>query len=162
MKEAISNAKEAIEKSKEIDDLNTKTDSILPKISIISLQIAINRLFNISSLAIPKNRDDSKQLFKELFENIKIHLEQCQEDEKLKIANSDIMKQTLIDFANLIDNEGFKFTSYLGTSRNLKEEVLIKKLKVLSESNEKNQDENFKLVIESFETFIQQIQNTDA
>lgn len=162
LKQAITNANQALEKSKEIDKLNTKTDNILPKLSIISLQIAIHRLFNVSSLALSKNRVESKELFKELFENIKKHLEDCQSDENLNITNSEIMKQTLVDFADLIDNESFKFTSYITTSRNINEKILVESLRNLSQSNKNNQDENFKLVIQSFETFIEQIQNIDA
>jgi hypothetical protein len=162
LKQAIINANQALEKSKEIDNLNTKTDNILPKLSIISLQIAIHRLFNVSSLALSKNRDESKKLFKELFENIKNRLVECQSDENLNISNSEIMKLTLVDFAELIDNESFKFTSYITTSRNINEKILIESLRNLSQSNENNQEENFKLVIQSFDTFIEQIQNTDA
>jgi hypothetical protein len=162
LKQAIINANQALEKSKEIDNLNTKTDNILPKLSIISLQIAIHRLFNVSSLALSKNRDESKKLFKELFENIKNRLVECQSDENLNISNSEIMKLTLVDFAELIDNESFKFTSYITTSRNINEKILIESLRNLSQSNGNNQEENFKLVIQSFDTFIEQIQNTDA
>jgi|GEM_PF-972635 len=151
----------AVENSKLIDSLKKDSDDIIPKLSVISLQIAIHRLFNVSSLSLSKSREESKELYKKLFENIKDHLEQCQKDEKLNITNSEIMKQTLIDFADLINDESFKFTNYL-TSRNIDEKILVKKLIVLSNSNENNQDENFTVVIQSFETFIEQITNKDA
>lgn len=162
LKQAITNANQALEKSKKIDDLNTKTNNILPKLSIISLQIAIHRLFNVSSLALSKNRDESKKLFKELFKNIKNHLEICQSDENLYITKNEIMRQTLIDFAELIDNESFKFTSYITTSRNMEVETLVENLKKLSESNESDQSENFTLVIKSFETFIDEMTKSDS
>lgn len=162
LKLAISNASQALSKTKEITNLKNKTDDILPKLSVISLQIAIHRLFNVSSLSLSKTRAQSKELFKELFENIKSHLEHCQSDENLIIANSKIVKQTLIDFADLIDNESFKFTSYITTSRNINEKTLVKSLKDLSESDESTQSEKFTLVIKSFEKFIEQITNLDS
>ncbi|WP_318639800.1 hypothetical protein [Flavobacterium ardleyense] len=159
---AISNANQALSKTEEITNLKNKTDDILPKLSVISLQIAIHRLFNVSSLSLSKTRAQSKELFKELFENIKSHLEYCQSDENLIIANSKIMKQTLIDFADLIDNESFKFTSYITTSRSINEKTLVKSLKDLSESDESNQSGKFTLVIKSFEKFIEQITNLNS
>ena len=151
----------AVENSKLIDSLKKDSDEIIPKLSVISLQITIHRLFNVSSLSLSKTREESKELFKNLFENIKDRLVQCQKDEKLKIYNSDIMKQTLIDFADLINDESFKFTNYL-TSRNIDEKILVEHLRILSNSDENNQVDNYNLVIQSFGTFIEQIQNTDA
>ena len=72
------------------------------------------------------------------------------------------MKQTLIDFADLIDNESFKFTSYITTSRSINEKTLVKSLKDLSESDESNQSGKFALVIKSFEKFIEQITNLNS
>lgn len=162
LKLAIFNANQALSKTNEITNLKNKTDDILPKLSVISLQIAIHRLFNVSSLSLSKTRAQSKELFKELFEDIKSHLEYCQSDENLIIANSKIMKQTLIDFADLIDNESFKFTSYITTSRSINEKILVKSLKDLSESDDSNQSGKFVLVIKSFEKFIEQITNLNS
>ncbi|MGV6844931.1 MAG: hypothetical protein ACWA42_02245 [Lutibacter sp.] len=147
----------AVENSKLIERLKEDSAEILPKLSVISLQIAIHRLFNQSSLTLSKSNENTIKLFKELFENIQDQLKLCQDDVKLNIAHSPTMKQTLKDFAELIDNESFKYTSYL-TNRNIDEELLISKIIDLSESDETNQSERFKLVLETFDTFINEME----
>jgi hypothetical protein len=161
--EAVKLANEAITKSKEIAELKKSTDEIIPKISVISLQIAIHRLFNISSLSQPNTNEKSKEIYKELFSSIKEHLERCKDEENLYIEKSIILKQTIIDFSNLLYDDGFKFTSYLVTRGiDVKVKELIIELRNLSKSNSNNQIENFTALLKKFDEFINEIDKIDA
>lgn len=163
LKQAIINANQAIAKSKEIEELKTKTDDIIPKLSVISLQIAIHRLFNQSSLALTDSRDNSNKLFVGLFGDIKSHLEQCKDDSLLRIRNNPNLKETIVDLAKLLKDNSFKYTSYIYSREiEIKAEKTISSLVTLSESTESNQCENYKKTFETLDALIKEIKDTDA
>ena len=73
------------------------------------------------------------------------------------------MKQTIIDFSNLLYDDGFKFTSYLVTRGiDVKVKELIIELRNLSKSNSNNQIENFTALLKKFDEFINEIDKIDA
>ena len=141
-----------------IDELKDKTDGILPRLSIISLQIAIHRLFNVSSMVLTETREESSEQFSELFVNIKDQLGVCSNDKNLLTNDGLIFKQTIIDFTKLLDNDGFKFTSYV-FSRGVESKLngLIVSLKELSENLDKNEPNYFKKAIDSLDGLIIEI-----
>ncbi|MCT4288004.1 hypothetical protein CMU01_08695 [Elizabethkingia anophelis] len=155
---------EAIEKSKEIDGLKEKTEKVLPKLSIITLQITIHRLFNVSSLAlskIAKNPNDSS-LFIELFENVKRAIIDCKND-LIIIEQQNLLRQTLKDCSELMMEEDYRFTTF-GTSRNLYVdiELLSVHLKELSLCNKDNQDAKYSQLDQSFESFLKKLKSSNA
>ncbi|OAB75674.1 hypothetical protein [Cochleicola gelatinilyticus] len=163
LKQAIINANQAIEKSKEIEELRTKTDDILPKLSVISLQIAIHRLFNQSSLALNDSKDETNELFVGLFSDIKLQLEKCKNDSLLLIQDNPNLYQTIVDLTKLLDDSSFKYTSYI-YSREIenKAENTISSLVTLSKSTESNQEENYKKTFGTLDALINEIKDTDA
>ena len=159
--EAIDNA---VEKSREIDGLKEKTEKVLPKLSIITLQISIHRLFNISSLAlskIAKNPNDSS-LFIELFDDVKKSIFDCKND-LIIIEQQDLLKQTLKDCSELMMEENYRFTTF-GTSRNLYGEIesLSIHLSELSKCNKDNQDAKYSQLDNSFESFLNKLKLLNA
>lgn len=163
LKQAISNAKQAIEKSKEIEELKTKTDVILPKLSLISLQIAIHRLFNQSSLALTNSRKNSSALFVKLFTDVKTNLEKCKNDSLLIIETNSNLKQTIQDLAILLKDQSFKYTSYVYSREiEVKAKKTIISLEKLSCSTKNDQDATFIQVLETLDVLINEIKNTDA
>ena len=154
----------AIGKSLEIDDLKVKTDELLPKISIINLQIAIHRLFNVSSLAlskIAKNPKDSS-LFIELFSDVKNAIQICKTD-LIIIENSIVLKQTLMDCKELMIEEEYKFTTF-GRSRNLYSELntLSDHFVELSNCKKDEQEAKYNQLDSSFENFINKLKSLNA
>lgn len=154
----------AVEKSREIDGLKEKTEKVLPKLSIITLQISIHRLFNISSLAlskIAKNPNDSS-LFIELFDDVKKSIIDCQND-LIIIEQQDLLKQTLQDCSELMMEEDYRFTTF-GTSRNLYGEIesLSIHLSELSKCNKDNQDAKYSQLDNSFESFLNKLKLLNA
>lgn len=154
----------AVEKSREIDGLKEKTEKVLPKLSIITLQISIHRLFNISSLAlskIAKNPNDSS-LFIELFDDVKKSIFDCQND-LIIIEQQDLLKQTLQDCSELMMEEDYRFTTF-GTSRNLYGDIesLSIHLSELSKCNKDNQDAKYSQLDNSFESFLNKLKLLNA
>lgn len=154
----------AVEKSKEIDNLKEKTDEVLPKLSIITLQIAIHRLFNISSLALSKIAKDPKDtsLFIELFEDVKNSIQYCKAD-SLIIEETKILKQTLMDCKELMTEEDYKFTTF-GKSRNLYGELktLSDHFVELSNCKKDEQEVKYNQLNSSFENFINKLKSLNA
>ncbi|UKT65459.1 hypothetical protein [Pedobacter mucosus] len=152
---------EKVEKlSEDIDELVKKTADVYPKISTLSFQIAINRLFNVSPTAITKIlRKRDFTLFKNLFQNVKNELEKCQNDVDHKIHDNESLKQTISDFAVMLKDEKYKFSSVLN-SRNLviKLDSLSTILVKLSLSNESNEIGNCLDTIEILDKVILEIQ----
>lgn len=154
----------AVEKSKEIDGLKEKTDKVLPKLSVITLQISIHRLFNISSLAlskIAKNPNDYS-LFIELFQNVRDAIKNCQDD-SIVIEKTLVLKQTLKDCSELMMEEEYRYTT-LGNSRDLQKEIklLSDNLTELSLCNNNNQEAKYIQLYSSFESFLKKLKSLHA
>lgn len=154
----------AVEKSKEIENLKEKTEEVLPKLSIITLQIAIHRLFNVSSLAlskIAKNPADSR-LFIELFSDVKVAIQSCQSD-LIIIEETAVLKQTLMDCKELMTEEEYKFTTF-GKSRDLYGELktLSDHFVELSNCNKDEQEAKYNQLNSSFENFITKLKSLNA
>lgn len=111
---AISNANKALEKSDLIEGLKQRTDEIIPKVSTISLQIALNRVMNITSTAIKNIRTNNDySLFVELFSHLKEELNKCKEDKSHSINQSKSLKETLGDFIQMFNDEKIRFVSII-------------------------------------------------
>ena len=155
---------EAIKKSAEIDDLKGKTEELLPKITVVSFQIAIHRLFTVSPLAISEiSRTSDNSLFKELFENVKIELGTCSKNITLVIEENVGMQQTLKDFSKMLKVEDYKFKTFLKTRNIVSElEELSNQMKELAECKKDEQEDKYKKANETFDSFIQKIDNLNA
>lgn len=154
----------AVKKSKEIDNLKEKTDEVLPKLSIITLQIAIHRLFNVSSLAlskIAKNPKDSS-LFIELFSDVKNAIQLCKSD-LIIIEETIVLKQTFMDCKELMTEEEYKFTTF-GESRNLYGELktLSDHFVELSNCKKDEQEAKYNQLDNSFESFLNKLKLLNA
>lgn len=155
---AIDKSNILLSKSNEIDEIKRKTDNISPKISTISLQIAINRLFNVSPTAISKiARSGNCILYKSLFEKVKSELEKCKSDD-LHSVNNQSLNETFLDFSEMLLEEKFKFNTYL-KKRNLVTDfdLLSSSLITLGSSNEDNEILNYENTIDIMDRIINSI-----
>lgn len=168
LKELKSNTQKALEKSEAIDtvtadikNIQGNLDKLNPEISTITLQIAINRLFNLSPSAITKiSRNGDFSLYTSLFASIKQELIRCNSNENHTIHNSTSFRDTLTDFAEMLVNEKTQFNSFLNSRRILDNyTTLSTNLSQLSNSTIENENDNYQIVINQIENLIEQITN---
>lgn len=168
LKELTSNTEKALAKSESIDTIkenleNIKIDinKINPEISTITLQIAINRLFNLSPSAIAKiSRKGDFSLYANLFENIKQELQKCNSNQNHTIISSTSIRDTLNDFSEMLVNEKTQFNTFLDNRKILDNYTnLSASLKQLSNSTIENENDNYQTVCSQIENLIKQIKN---
>jgi hypothetical protein len=168
LKELTSNTEKALAKSESIDTIkenleNIKIDinKINPEISTITLQIAINRLFNLSPSAIAKiSRKGDFSLYANLFENIKQELQKCNSNQNHTIISSTSIRDTLNDFSEMLVNEKTQFNTFLDSRKILDNYTnLSASLKQLSNSTIENENDNYQTVCSQIENLIKQIKN---
>ena len=164
----ILNTQKALEKSEAIDTVKENLQNIQgelgklnPEISTITLQIAINRLFNISPSAISRiSRNGDFSLYTSLFENIKQELDRCNRNEKHKISTSSSFRETIVDFADMLVNEQTQFNTFLDSRSILQNYTQISaSLRQLALSTPDNENINYETVINQIDTLINQIRN---
>ncbi len=168
LKELTSNTEKALAKSESIDTIKENLDNIKidinkinPEISTITLQIAINRLFNLSPSAITKiSRNGDFSLYSSLFENIKQELIKCNSNQDHKINSSTSFRDTLNDFSEMLVNEKTQFNTFLDSRKILDNYTnLSESLKQLSNSTIENENDNYEKVCNQIEKLIEQIKN---
>jgi len=168
LKELTSNTEKALAKSELIDTIKENLDNIKidinkinPEISTITLQIAINRLFNLSPSAITKiSRNGDFSLYSSLFENIKQELIKCNSNQDHKINSSTSFRDTLNDFSEMLVNEKTQFNTFLDSRKILDNYTnLSASLKQLSNSTIENENDNYQTVCSQIENLIKQIRN---
>ncbi len=168
LKELTSNTEKALAKSESIDTIKENLDNIKidinkinPEISTITLQIAINRLFNLSPSAITKiSRNGDFSLYSSLFENIKQELIKCNSNQDHKINSSTSFSDTLNDFSEMLVNEKTQFNTFLDSRKILDNYTnLSASLKQLSNSTIENENDNYQTVCSQIENLIKQIRN---
>lgn len=168
LKELTSNTEKALAKSESIDTIKENLDNIKidinkinPEISTITLQIAINRLFNLSPSAITKiSRNGDFSLYSSLFENIKQELIKCNSNQDHKINSSISFRDTLNDFSEMLVNEKTLFNTFLDSRKILDNYTnLSASLKQLSNSTIENENDNYQTVCSQIENLIKQIRN---
>jgi hypothetical protein len=153
--DAIEKSNNLLEKTKQIDEIKTKTDDVLPKISTISLQIAINRLFNVSTIAVRKLIKGDNSMYLSLFEQIKDELIKCKEDDLHKINGHSSLKQTLKDFSEMLQVEQFRFSTILQKRKlDVQFSNLANNLNTLVISESYNEIENYETTIGTLEKII--------
>lgn len=114
LEKAIKNANEALSKSATIDGIKDNLDDVIPKVSTISLQIALNRINNMTSIAIKNIRlHKDNTLFDELFKHLKEELNKCKEDKNHSISQNKPLIETLKDFIQMFNDEKIRFVSIL-------------------------------------------------
>lgn len=114
LEKAIKNANEALSKSAAIDGIKDNLDDVIPKVSTISLQIALNRINNMTSIAIKNIRlHKDNSLFDELFKHLKEELNKCKEDKNHSISQNKPLIETLKDFVQMFNDEKIRFVSIL-------------------------------------------------
>jgi len=151
--DAIQKSNELLDKTKEIDDIKTKTDDVLPKISTISLQIAINRLFNVSNVAIRQLIKGDSTMYLSLFEQIKDELTKCKDDALHQIGSHNSLKQTLKDFSEMLQVEQFRFSTILQKRKlDIQFSELSDNLDNLGNSNSENEKTNYETTIKTLKS----------
>jgi hypothetical protein len=164
----ITNTQNALEKSEAIDTvmetlnhIQVDLNKLNPEISTITLQIAINRLFNLSPSAITRiSRNGDFSLYTSLFENIKQELYRCNLNENHKISTSSSFRETIVDFADMLVNEQTQFNTFLDSRSILQNYTQISaSLRQLAISNPENENTNYETVINQIDTLINQISN---
>lgn len=168
VKSLLSNTQKALEKSEAIEmvtnkvnDIQDNLNKVTPEISTITLQIAINRLFNLSPTAITKiSRKRDFSLYTSLFNNIKQELIECKNNENHKIHSNTSFRDTLNDFADMLVNEKTQFNSFLVRRRILDLYTNLSiNLKLLADSTIENEANNYQIVIDQIEKLTEQISN---
>jgi hypothetical protein len=111
---AIKNANEALSKSAAIDGIKDNLDDVIPKVSTISLQIALNRVNNMTATAIKNIRlHKNPKLFNELFNHLKDELKKCKDDDNHSISENKPLIEALNDFVQIFNDEKIRFVSIL-------------------------------------------------
>lgn len=111
---AIKNANEALSKSAAIDGIKDNLDDVIPKVSTISLQIALNRINNMTATAIKNIRlHKNPKLFNELFNHLKDELKKCKDDDNHSISQNKPLIEALNDFVQIFNDEKIRFVSIL-------------------------------------------------
>lgn len=156
LKEAIENAKKAKDNSGEIEKLLSISNQILPKISTLSLQISINRFFNMNAnylqeFALRGNYDR----YNNLLNIIKDELIKCKDDDLHKIYADQSLKDTISDFSRILFDERFVFATYI-TIPEISDKFIELSLSLneLALSTQENEAENYNKVIFKIEELI--------
>jgi cell division septum initiation protein DivIVA len=153
--DAIEKSNNLLEKTKQIDDIKTKTDDVLPKISTISLQIAINRLFNVSTIAVRKLIKGDNSMYISLFVQIKDELTKCKKDNLHQINSHSSLKQTLKDFSEMLQVEQFRFSTILQKRKlDIQFSNLASNIDTLIISEPDNETKNYDTTIGTLEQII--------
>lgn len=153
--DAIEKSNNLLEKTKQIDDIKTKTDDVLPKISTISLQIAINRLFNVSNIAVRKLIKGDNSMYLSLFVQIKDELTKCKKDNLHQINSHSSLKQTLKDFSEMLQVEQFRFSTILQKRKlDIQFSNLASNIDTLIISEPDNETKNYETTIGTLEQII--------
>jgi hypothetical protein len=114
LEKAIKNANEALSKSAAIDGIKDNLDDVIPKVSTISLQIALNRVNNMTATAIKNIRlHKNPKLFNELFNHLKDELKKCKDDDNHSISENKPLIEALNDFVQIFNDEKIRFVSIL-------------------------------------------------
>ncbi|WP_298136366.1 hypothetical protein [Flavobacterium sp.] len=158
--DAINKSNDLLEKTQQIDDIKTKTDDILPKVSTISLQIAINRLFNVNSIAVRKMIKGDNTMYLSLFGQIKDELIKCKEDNLHNINGHSSLKQTLADFSEMLQVEQFRFSTTLQKRKlDIQFTNLAHNIDNLIISDAGNEVENYEVTIRTLEMIVIILEN---
>ena len=156
LEEAIKNANDAISKSSEIESLKLTAEKILPKVYTLSLQISINRFFNMNAnylqeFALKGNYDR----YTNLLRIIKEELTKCKDDELHKIYEDESLKDTISDFSRILNDERFVFATYITIPEISNKFIeLSSSLNELTLSNQENQATNYDAVTLKIEELI--------
>ena len=126
----------------EVDELKDKLNVISPKVSTISLQIALNRINNMTSTAIKNIRlHEDNSLFDELFKHLKEELSKCKEDKNHSISENKPLIEALKDFVLIFNDEKIRFVSILNKKGlDLEFDNLSLRLQKLIKSNKEDEE----------------------
>lgn len=156
LKEAIENAKKAKENSGEIEKLLSVSNEILPKISTLSLQISINRFFNMNASYLQEFAlKGSYERYTNLLGIINVELTKCKDDELHKIYEDVSLKDTISDFSRILNDERFVFATYISIPEISNKFIeLSSSLNKLALSTQENQATNYDAVTLKIEQLI--------
>lgn len=157
LEKAIKNANEALSKSAEIDGIKDNLDDVIPKVSTISLQIALNRINNMTSIAIKNIRlHKDNKLFNELFNHLKDELNKCKEDKNHSISENKPLIETLKDFVQMFNDEKIRFVSILNKKGlDLEFDNLTIRLKKLINSKKEDEDKIYEEITSTIDNILE-------
>ncbi len=161
LQKAIKNADDAISKSAEMEKLKSITEKILPKVYTLSLQISINRFFNMNANYLQKFAlKGNYTRYINLLNIIKEELIKCKDDELHKIQEDESLKDTISDFSRILFDERFVFASYIKIPEIPEKFIAIAgSLNNLSNSSLINENQNYNNVINLFQELIELLEN---
>lgn len=155
LKNTIDNSNILLSKSSQIDALKISADLIFPKVTAIGLQIAINRLFTVNSVAIKNYSRGNKELYIGLYTHVLSEMKKCKEDELHTIGSHEPLKQTLTDFSIMLNEERFRFSSILNEKKiDVILNTLSQKIEILARSNKNDEAINYDSCILEIEKII--------
>lgn len=152
-KDIKSKTNEVLDKSKKLDEFSGKVGSVESKVSSLTLglcnltlQNAIARFFNISSIVLTSAiRKKNYQSFIDLLEAIKNAFDGCKVVAHHVIIEHAPFKNTVDDFILFLETEKFRYQSVFNTKREAEEfDNLINKLRTLKDSTKDNETKNYK------------------
>jgi hypothetical protein len=154
---AVSNANEALSKSAEIDGMKIQVDEVIPKVSTISLQIAFNRIINMTSFAIKNIRlKNNTKLFEELFNHLKEELNKCKIDKNHSISQNQPLIDILNDFVQMFNDEKIRFVSILNKKGlDLEFDNLTLRLKKLINSKKEDEDKVYEEITSTIDNILE-------
>ncbi len=161
LQKAIKNADDAISKSAEMEKLKSIAEKILPKVYTLSLQISINRFFNMNANFLQEFAlKGNYTRYINLLNIIKEELIKCKEDELHKIQEDESLKDTISDFSRILFDERFVFASYIKIPEITEKFIAIaESLNNLSNSSLINENQNYNNVINLFQELIELLEN---
>jgi ribosomal 50S subunit-associated protein YjgA (DUF615 family) len=163
LEEAIKNANEAVSKSSEIESLKLTAEKILPKVYTLSLQISINRFFNMNANYLQEFAlKGNYARYTNLLRIIKEELTKCKDDDLHKIYEDESLKDTISDFSKILNDERFVFATYITIPEISNKFIeLSSSLNKLASSSQEDQAENYDNVTLKIEELIS-LFNTNA
>lgn len=156
LEKAIDNANIALSKSAAIDGIKDNLDNVIPKVSTISLQIALNRINSMTATAIKNIRfHKDPKLFNELFNHLKDELNKCKEDINHSIRQNKPLIETLKDFVLMFNDEKIRFVSILNKKGlDLEFTNLTQGLQKLINSKKEDEDEIYDVITSTIDNIL--------
>lgn len=140
-----------------INEIERKTEKVLPEIDNLALQNTISRFFNISPIVLTNAiRGQNFQDFVNLLIPIKNGFIECNQNGSHTIHNNETFKRTIEDFILFLKTERFRFQSIFNSKlENQKFDSLITLLANLKNSTVEKEAVNYKKLIKHIEEIIE-------
>jgi hypothetical protein len=162
--EKLINFEVRIDKLPKEEELNIaieNSNKVSTKIGTLSLQISINRFFNMNANYLQEFAFNGNfDRYVNLLDIIILELNKCKEDTSHRIYEDDSLKYTISDFSKILYDERFIFATYIQNPEIPGKFIEIaESLENLSNSVAENENQNYENVISLFYELIGLLRN---